>query len=106
MGHVDRSEKNMEAPLISISLGHSCVFLMGGSGREDPVYPFILRSGDVVVFQRECRNNYHSVPRIIENSLPDHFSATTDNAEEWEEEKAVKKLISTGRININIRQVF
>ena len=105
MGHVDRSEKNMDAPLISISLGHSCVFLMGGSGRDDPVYPFILRSGDVVVFQHECRKNYHGVPRIIENSLPGHFSVT-DTLEETDEEKAVKKLISTGRININIRQVF
>ena len=78
---------------------------MGGSGRDDPVYPFILRSGDVVVFQHECRKNYHGVPRIIENSLPSHFSVT-DTLEETDEEKAVKKLISTGRININIRQVF
>lgn len=105
MGHVDRSEKNMHAPLISISLGHACVFLMGGSGRDDPVYPFILRSGDVVIFQQECRRNYHGVPRIIENSLPSHFSATV-GPEETGEESAVKKLISTGRININVRQVF
>ncbi len=105
MGHVDRSEKNMDAPLISISLGHSCVFLMAEVDEMIRYNPFILRSGDVVVFQHECRKNYHGVHEFYENSLPDHFSVT-DTLEETDEEKAVKKLISTGRININIRQVF
>ncbi|ORX90003.1 hypothetical protein K493DRAFT_340280, partial [Basidiobolus meristosporus CBS 931.73] len=34
MAHVDKSEINMDAPLISFSLGHSCIYLLGGATRD------------------------------------------------------------------------
>ena len=97
MGHVDRSEKNMEMPLISMSIGHSCVFLMGGATRECPVFPFILNSGDVVLFTQKCRMNYHGVPRILEGTLP-----------AWMEDNSAIpcSIMRTSRMNINVRQVL
>ena len=97
MGHVDRSEKNMEMPLISMSIGHSCVFLMGGATRECPVFPFILNSGDVVLFTQKCRMNYHGVPRILEGTLPAWMK---DNS-------AIPcSIMRSSRLNINVRQVI
>ncbi len=40
-GHTDDSELNHEAPLISFSLGHDAIFLLGGPTREEE--PMALR---------------------------------------------------------------
>lgn len=40
------------------------------------------------------------VPRILENTLPPHFVAAT---EEW---KVYEEYLQTTRVNINVRQVF
>ncbi|EPZ31319.1 hypothetical protein ROZALSC1DRAFT_28308 [Rozella allomycis CSF55] len=109
MGHVDRSEKNMNAPLFSISLGQSAIFLIGGKTREDPVIPILLRSGDIAILSGESRWFYHGVPRIIENSLPEYFMDCCDCGNEenhsfdcW---KLVSHYLKGTRLNINIRQV-
>lgn len=90
--HVDRSERNMEAPLLSMSLGSSCIFLLGGSDRDDPVVPIILRSGDINILSGPSRTFFHGVPRIIPESTP---SELVDSC----------PAIRSARININIRQV-
>lgn len=101
-GHVDRSEPNTVAPLISLSLGASCIFLLGGASREDPVTPLLLRGGDVMLMTGPSRLFYHGVPRII-------FSAETrllyDLAHDPPEIEAALRLLGDARININIRQV-
>lgn len=89
--HVDRSELTMGAPLISVSLGSACVFLVGGTDREDPVTPVILRSGDVSILSGPSRLFYHGVPRILPGTLPHHLAGI--------------EAIRDARININIRQV-
>jgi alkylated DNA repair protein alkB family protein 1 len=43
------------------------------------------------------------VPRIMEGTLPSHFSVLDEDSEV---EKAVKGYIASGRVNINARQVF
>jgi alkylated DNA repair protein alkB family protein 1 len=43
------------------------------------------------------------VPRIMEGTLPFHFSV---HEEDSEVVKAVKGYIASGRVNINARQVF
>lgn len=48
-GHVDQSEFNLEAPLISISLGQNAVFLLGGKTLDNEVTPLMLRCGDIMV---------------------------------------------------------
>jgi len=90
--HVDRSEPNMTAPLLSLSLGSSCIFILGGAGREDVgVVPMVLKSGDVVVMAGESRSRFHGVPRIIPASCPAHLHDVP--------------AIRHARLNLNIRQV-
>lgn len=59
MGHVDRSELNMDAPLVSLSLGHSCIYLIGGLTRETVPIPLLLKSGDIIVMTGPCRKAFH-----------------------------------------------
>lgn len=68
-GHVDRSELNRAAPLLSISLGAPCVFLIGGHSREDPVNALLLRSGDVLVMTGHARDCFHGVPTILKDAV-------------------------------------
>ena len=48
--HQDRDELDLAAPVVSVSLGDSAVFRIGGSGRRDPTRSLRLHSGDVLVF--------------------------------------------------------
>jgi alkylated DNA repair protein alkB family protein 1 len=89
--HVDRSELTMEAPLLSVSLGSSCVFLVGGTGREDPVTPVVLRSGDLSILSGPARHFFHGVPRVLPGTLPRHLDSIA--------------AIRDARLNLNIRQV-
>ncbi|BEI80096.1 hypothetical protein CcaverHIS002_0106250 [Cutaneotrichosporon cavernicola] len=103
MAHVDRSELDNSRPLVSISLGHAALFLLGSGDRADPPRPLILRSGDVLIMSGRGRQAYHGVPRILEDSLPAHLRPREDDSPTL---AAVKRWISTARINVNARQVF
>jgi len=41
------------------SLGHSAIFLLGSSSRNDPPTPMILRSGDLLIMSGRGRQSYH-----------------------------------------------
>jgi DNA oxidative demethylase len=62
--HQDRDEADFAAPVVSLSLGDSCLFRVGGSNRSDPTRSFRLNSGDVVVLGGEARLAFHGVDRI------------------------------------------
>ena len=62
--HQDKDEQNFAAPVVSVSLGDSCLFRVGGTERNDPTLSFKLSSGDVVILGREGRLAYHGVDRI------------------------------------------
>ncbi|KAF9290479.1 hypothetical protein BGZ68_006976 [Mortierella alpina] len=70
MGHVDRSELNKDAPLVSFSFGHSCIYLLGGSTRETPPTPVLLQSGDILVMTGPCRSAFHGKYYTCSTSLP------------------------------------
>jgi alkylated DNA repair protein (DNA oxidative demethylase) len=63
--HQDRDEEDMAAPVVSLSLGDSCVFRIGGTRRNDPTRTLRLASGDAVVLGGEARLAFHGVDRII-----------------------------------------
>ncbi|KAF1796359.1 hypothetical protein FB192DRAFT_1293202 [Mucor lusitanicus] len=71
MGHVDQSEINMEAPLISMSLGHSCIYLIGGNTRDTKPIPLRLNSGDMLVMTAIARRAYHGTTTTLYNKLAD-----------------------------------
>jgi alkylated DNA repair protein (DNA oxidative demethylase) len=63
--HQDKDEVT-DAPVVSLSIGASCVFRFGNPGtRGKPYTDVTLASGDAVVFGRESRFAYHGVPRIL-----------------------------------------
>lgn len=83
--HQDRDEQNLEAPVVSVSLGDNCLFRFGGTNRNNRTQSIKLSSGDVIVLGGEGRLAFHGVDRI--------YPGTST------------LLKSTGRINLTLRRV-
>jgi DNA oxidative demethylase len=62
--HQDRDEEDFDAPVVSLSLGDSCLFRIGGTKRSDPTRSFRLSSGDALVLGGGDRLAFHGVDRI------------------------------------------
>lgn len=83
--HQDRDEEDFDAPILSVSLGDSCVFRVGGASRRDPTRSLRLESGDALVLGGPARLAFHGVDRIIPGSST--------------------LLAQGGRINLTLRRV-
>lgn len=83
--HQDRDESNLNAPVISVSLGDACLFRIGGTTRGGKTTSFKLQSGDVVILGGPARMAFHGVDKIYPNTST-----------------LLKK---TGRINLTLRRV-
>jgi alkylated DNA repair protein (DNA oxidative demethylase) len=83
--HQDRDEEDLEAPVVSISLGDSCLFRVGERTRQGRTTSFKLQSGDAVILAGPGRLAFHGVDRIY----PDTSSL----------------LKKGGRINLTLRRV-
>jgi alkylated DNA repair protein (DNA oxidative demethylase) len=83
--HQDRDEADFEAPVLSISLGDSCLFRIGGHRRGEPTQSMRLSSGDIVVLGGAARLAFHGVDRI--------YPGTS------------RLLPEVGRINLTLRRV-
>ncbi len=72
--HQDKDESDESiasgAPVISLSIGDTAMFLFGGMRRKDPVEKLELTSGDAFVFGGESRLRYHGVSRIQPGTAP------------------------------------
>ena len=62
--HQDRDETNFDAPVLSVSLGDTCLFRYGGLNRKDPTRSLKLESGDVLLLSGASRMIFHGVDRI------------------------------------------
>lgn len=72
--HRDEDEQDFTAPILSVSLGDTGIFRLGGLKRKDPVEIFELKSGDVIVMGGESRLAYHGLDRVLpgtSNLLPE-----------------------------------
>jgi alkylated DNA repair protein (DNA oxidative demethylase) len=83
--HQDRDEEDFDAPVVSLSLGDTCLFRLGGTTRQGPTRSFRLASGDAVVLGGEARLVYHGVDRVIPGTS--------------------RLLAEGGRINLTLRRV-
>jgi len=63
--HRDADENDFSAPVVSISLGDSALFRLGGLVRKAPTRSLKLHSGDIVVLGGEARLLYHGIDRVI-----------------------------------------
>ncbi|MBI4902360.1 MAG: DNA oxidative demethylase AlkB [Acidobacteria bacterium] len=68
--HQDRNERDMDAPIVSFSLGLPAVFLFGGNKRSQPIRRIALVNGDVAVWGGESRLRYHGVMPLREGNHP------------------------------------
>ncbi len=83
--HQDRDEADFSAPLLSISLGDTARFRLGGVERSDRTRSFPLESGDVLMLAGPARLAHHGIDRI----LPGTSTLLADG----------------GRINLTLRRV-
>jgi alkylated DNA repair protein (DNA oxidative demethylase) len=63
--HQDRDEADFAAPVLSLSLGDTALFRLGGTTRKAPTTSFRLASGDALVLGGEARLAFHGVDRIL-----------------------------------------
>lgn len=89
--HQDKDEAS-PAPIVSLSIGDSCLFRFGNSeNRNQPYTDLVLGSGDLFVFGGASRLAYHGVTRIHPFTAPEGCGL----------DRAGGK--SAGRINITMR---
>lgn len=84
--HQDKDEKS-RAPVVSLSIGDSCVFRFGNTRtRTRPYTDVELESGDLFVFGGPSRLAFHAVPKV--------YPGTADPASG----------MRAGRLNITLRE--
>jgi len=63
--HQDKDEQDLAAPVVSLSLGDTSLFRVGGLKRSDPTRSMRLASGDAIVLGGAGRLAFHGVDRIL-----------------------------------------
>jgi len=66
--HQDRDEQDLSFPVLSVSLGDTAIFRIGGTTRSDPTRSIRLASGDVCLLAGPARLAFHGVDRILPGS--------------------------------------
>ena len=66
--HQDKDEQDLRFPVLSVSLGDTAIFRIGGSKRSDPTRSIRLASGDVCLLSGPSRLAFHGVDRILPGS--------------------------------------
>ncbi|KAJ1902026.1 hypothetical protein LPJ66_000350 [Kickxella alabastrina] len=108
-GHVDKTEENMDAPLISMCIGLSCIYLVGGLTRDTEPTALILRSGDVLAMCGASRLAFHGVPKVLPGTSPAYLAKPAAGindvgAEGYPEWQHFAAYLETHRINCNARK--
>jgi alkylated DNA repair protein (DNA oxidative demethylase) len=83
--HQDRDERALDAPVLSVSLGDTALFRIGGTTRRGPTTSLKLASGDVLTFGGPARLAFHGIDRVMEGTS--------------------ELLPGGGRINLTLRRV-
>ncbi|MGN6388434.1 MAG: DNA oxidative demethylase AlkB [Burkholderiaceae bacterium] len=68
--HQDRDERDVDAPIVSVSLGLPAVFLFGGMQRGDRAVRVPLAHGDVAVWGGPARLRFHGVLPLKDGTHP------------------------------------
>jgi alkylated DNA repair protein (DNA oxidative demethylase) len=64
-------EESSDAPVVTISVGDTCLFRMAGVDRRTAPFTDIeFQSGDLLVFGGPSRRIYHGVPKVYEATGP------------------------------------
>lgn len=68
--HQDRDETDLEAPIVSVSLGLPAIFLFGGAARADKPQRRRIVHADVVVWGGESRLFFHGIAPLARGEHP------------------------------------
>jgi alkylated DNA repair protein (DNA oxidative demethylase) len=68
--HQDRNERDLGAPIVSVSLGLPAVFLFGGVRRSERPRKVRLESGDVAVWGGPARLVFHGIEPLADGDDP------------------------------------
>jgi alkylated DNA repair protein (DNA oxidative demethylase) len=68
--HQDKDELDLDAPIVSVSLGVPAVFLFGGLTRKERPQRVPVQHGDVVVWGGPARLRFHGVRAVEEARHP------------------------------------
>ena len=68
--HQDRHQCDFSQPIVSISFGLECVFLLGGLERTDKPKHILLEHGDVIVWGGPSRMRFHGVQPLKRGHHP------------------------------------
>ena len=68
--HQDKDERDLSAPIVSVSLGLPAVFLFGGLQRNERPTRYRLAHGDVVVWGGASRLAFHGVAPLADGDHP------------------------------------
>ncbi|HEX7790829.1 MAG TPA: DNA oxidative demethylase AlkB [Afipia sp.] len=68
--HQDKDELDLDAPIVSVSLGLPATFLFGGLNRADKPARYRLVHGDVLVWGGPSRLVYHGVAPLADGEHP------------------------------------
>lgn len=68
--HQDRHERDVVAPIVSVSLGLPAVFLFGGMQRSDRLQRYRLAHGDVAVWGGPARFTFHGIAPLADGQHP------------------------------------
>lgn len=66
--HQDKDERDFSVPVLSLSLGDTAVFRIGGPVRSGPTTSLKLYSGDVCLLSGPARLAFHGIDRVLEGS--------------------------------------
>lgn len=69
--HQDKNERDLDSPIVSLSLGLPAVFLFGGHRRADRPRRVPLAHGDAVVWGGPARLRFHGVQPLKDGRHPD-----------------------------------
>jgi DNA oxidative demethylase len=67
--HQDRDEQDLSAPIVSVSIGASCKFMLGGLRRSGALKSIDLHDGDVLVWGGSARLVFHGVRPLQQDQL-------------------------------------
>jgi DNA oxidative demethylase len=70
--HQDKNEQDFSQPIVSVSIGASCTFVLGGMRRSEPCRSFKLEDGDVMVWGGPSRRVFHAVRPLPASSAVRH----------------------------------
>ena len=105
--HQDRDEQDFAAPVVSLSLGDTCLFRIGGTKRSDPTRTFRLASGDALVLGGEARLAFHGVDRIMPgtSTLLSSYALRASEDASTLRSPLGEEGPDGGRINLTLRRV-